>query len=227
MKKLHSQHFINKLQLGFALLPVAIALIVVAAVVLLINYQGATSVNRVTSDFEANQAHYVTEAGMQHALWQVRTSNCAGDFTIPSTTIGSDSYIASATGGGTSTAYTLSVDQDAWISSDDTDENNGATADLHIRYESGNIEQPLVRFDLSALPANAQINSASVWFYIETGKEHPEGQISLHPITTDWIESDVTWDTFNGSYDNTPIGMISAQDTGGVWVSVNLITASC
>ena len=212
----------TKYQGGFALFPVAVALIVVASVVLLINYQGATGVNRVASDIEASQAQYIVQAGMQHALWQARNSNCAGDFTIPNTTIGSDSYIASSTGGGTSTAHTLSVDQDAWIRSDDITRNNGATADLHIRYESGKIEQPLVRFDLSALPANAQINSATLWLYIETGKEHPEGHITLHSITTDWIESDVTWDSFNGGFDSTPIGMITVQDTGGVWVQVNL-----
>lgn len=222
MKSVHTSILLNKVQSGFALLPVAVALIVVASIVLLINYQGATSVNRVASDVEANQAHYIAEAGLQHALWQARNSKCTGDFSIPSTALGSDSYSATSTGGGTTTAYTLAVDQDAWIRSDNPTTNNGSNADLHIRFESGNIEQPLVRFDLSSLPANAQINSASLWFYIETGKEHPEGHITLHRVTTDWIESDVTWDSFNGSYDATALGMISAQAVSDVWVQVNI-----
>ncbi len=222
MKTVRTTSLFNKVQSGFALLPVAIALVVVASIILLINFQGASSVNRVASDLEANQAHYIAQAGMQHAIWQAQNSKCTGDFTIPTTTIGSDSYIASTTGGGTTTSYTLSVDQDAWIRSDDTTSNNGANADLHIRFETGKVEQPLVRFDLSTLPANAQINSAALWFYIESGKEHPEGPVTIHRITSDWIESDVTWDSFNGSYDATALGTIGAQASSDVWVQVNI-----
>ena len=116
---LRTSTLLNNAQSGFALLPVAIALVVVASIVLLINFQGATSVNRVASDFEANQAHYIAQAGLQHALWQAQNSKCTGDVTIPTTALGSNNYNATSTGGGTSTAYTLSVDQDAWIRSDD------------------------------------------------------------------------------------------------------------
>ena len=222
MKMSPTSTLLSNAQSGFALLPVSIALVVVAGIVLLINYQGASSVSRVAIDAESSQAHYVAEAGMQHALWQARNSKCTGDFSIPTTAIGSDSYSASTTGGGTTTSYTLAVDQDAWIRSDDIDKNNGAATDLHIRFETGKVEQPLVRFDLSTLPANAQINSASLWFYIEPTKAHPEGPVTIHRITADWTEDGVTWDSFNGSYDPAAIGTINAQANSAVWVQVNI-----
>ena len=209
-------------QKGFALLPVAIALVVIGSVALLINYQSANSVNRIAGDAEIKRAEYAAHAGLQHALWRAQNDSCTGDFTIPTTTIGADTYNVSTTGGGTNTAYTLSVDQDAWIRSDNPSQNNGSAPDLHTRFESGNIEQPLVRFDLSPLPTNAQIQSAVLKFYIENTKEHPEGSITLHNITADWTEDSVNWDSFNGSYDSAPIGVITAQDASGVWVHVNL-----
>lgn len=211
-----------KFQRGFALLPVAIAITVIASIALLINYQSSINVSEVASNVEVSQVEYITEAGMQHALWQARNTSCAGDVTIATTTLGSGSYDATSTGGGTSTAYTLSVDQDAWIRSDDTGINNGSAIDLHIRFESGNVEQPLVRFDLSSLPTGAQINSAALWFYIEAGKEHPEGAVTIHRIIEDWTEAGVTWDSFNASYDSAVIGMIPAQADSNVWVQVNI-----
>ena len=79
-----------------------------------------------------------------------------------------------------------------------------------------------MRFDLSTLPANAQINSAALWFYIESGKEHPEGPVSIHKIIADWTEGGVTWDSFNANFDNTAIGMIPPQADSDVWVQVNI-----
>ena len=207
---------------GFALLPVAITITVIACIALLISTQTSMNVNEVASNFEIRQVDYVTQAGIEHAVWQAHNNSCVGDITIPTTVLGAGSYSATSNGGGSSTSYTLSVDQDAWIRSDDTDKNNGGTSDLHIRYESGKIEQPLVRFDLSTLPANAQINSASLWFYIESGKEHPEGPVTIHKVTADWTEDGVTWDTFNNSYDAAVIGTIPTQTNSDTWVQVNV-----
>ncbi len=92
-----------------------------------------------------------------------------GDVTIPATALGADSYSATVTGAAAGTAYTLAADQDAWIRSDDVTKNNGTGADQHIKFEGGNIEHALTRFDLSALPTGAQVNSAIAWFYVSTG----------------------------------------------------------
>ncbi|MDJ0926913.1 MAG: DNRLRE domain-containing protein [Gammaproteobacteria bacterium] len=209
-------------QSGIAVVSVLVFLLVIAAVVALRGGEELGEIQLAAADAEARRIDYAAQAGLQHALWRARESACQGDFTIPPTAIGPDTYSATTSGGGNSSFYTLTVDQDAWVRSDNTGQNNGNTNDLHTRFENGKIEQSLVRFDLSPIPANARINSASVFFYVELNKEHPEGSITLHRITADWAENAVTWDSFNSGYDAVPLGMIPAQDTGAVWVRVNI-----
>ena len=206
----------------YLLVTVVVALFLLASVAMLLARDSAINANTASKELESARADYVAQAAMQHALWRSGNNACMGDATVSETSLGSDSYTATISGAAAGTSYTLSVDQDAWIRSDNPGQNNGDANDLHTRFENGEIEQPLVRFDLSPLPADAQVYSASVWFYVEAGKEHPEGPVTLHSVTANWVEGDVDWDSFNGSYDSAPIGMIPAQDTGAVWVRVNV-----
>ena len=207
-------------QSGIALVAVLVFLLVIAAVVALKGGEELGEIHVAAADAEVRRIDYVAQAGLQHALWRARGSACSGDFTLAANTLGPDSYVATTSGGATSTAHVLSADQDAWIRSDNPGNTGGG--DQHIRFEGGNIEQALYRFDLSALPAGAQINAATAWFYLEGGKEHPEGPLTVHRITADWTEAGATWDTLNGNFEAFDLAMIPAQATGGVWVQINL-----
>ncbi len=208
-------------QRGYLLISVVVMLFLVASIAMLLNYDSAISANTSSSELEASRADYVAEAAVQHALWRADNNACMGNVTIPTTTLGQDSYAATISGAAAGTFYSLTADQDAWIRSDDGDKNNN-TDSHHIRFEGGIIEQALYRFDLSALPAGAQINSATAWFFLKTGKSHPEGPITAHRVTGDWAETGVTWDTFGGNFDTSVVGTISAQDQDDVWVQINL-----
>ncbi len=207
-------------QSGIAMVAVLVFLLVIAAVVALKGGEELGEIHLAAADAEVRRLDYVAQAGMQRALWQAENASCTGDFTIPATAIGPDTYSASTTGGGTNTVYTLLADQDAWIRSDNPTNTGGG--DQHVRSEGINFERPLYRFDLSSLPPNAQVKSAIAWFYLESGKEHPEGPVTINRVTADWTESDATWEALGDKLDPAALGMIPAQAVGGVWVSVNL-----
>ncbi len=197
-------------------------LFLVASISLLLNYDSAVSANASSGELDAARVDYVAQAGSQHALWRAQNNACMGDVTIPDTSLGADSYNATITGAAPGTALSFTADKDAWIRSDAVSMNNGKTTWNHVRREAAGTELVLTRFDVSSIAAKAQISSAIAWFHIKAGKMHPEGPITIHEITADWTETTVTWESFAGAYGSSPIGMISAQDTGDVWVGINL-----
>ena len=209
-------------QQGYVLFTVVVMLFVVATTAYLVSYDSSFKSDQPARELEAARADYVTAAALQHALWQNSHNACVGTFSIPVTALGPDSYTASATGGGTTNAVSLVIDQDGWIRSDDVHENKGTDSSLHIKFEAGNTEQALYRFDLSSLASGTQINSAVAWFYLSAGQTHPEGPITIHRVTVDWTELGATWNTMNGNFESAALATIPAQETGAVWVQVNL-----
>lgn len=213
-------------QTGFVLISVVLMLAMLATIAFMLNQQSSVGVNAVNSEIESDRARYVAEAGLAHSAWALQSSSCSGDITLPAVPFGasgSDNYRITVTAGGSTTSYTLDADQDAWFRSDDATLNNGSAVDLHIRNDLGIVEYGLVRFDLSALPANAIINSAEASFYIESTKGHPEGAIAVHKTRSDWTETDATWDTMATKADTTVLDMIAPQpQVGENRVRVNL-----
>jgi Tfp pilus assembly protein PilX len=209
-------------QEGYLLFTVIATLFLVATVAVLLAHDSSMSANTANRELETARVDYLARAGLQHALWRGQNSACMGNVTIPDTALGADTYNASIQGAASGTLVTVPADQDAWIRSDDVSRNNGTTTWNHVRNEVAGTEQVLTRFDLSSLAAKAQISSAVAWFHIKALKPHPEGSITIHEITADWAETAVTWESFAGAYRSSAIGMIPAQDTGDVWVAVNL-----
>ncbi|MCH9694097.1 MAG: DNRLRE domain-containing protein [Gammaproteobacteria bacterium] len=205
---------------GYLLITVIVTLSLLATVALLLTLQSSVNANTASAELQTARVDYVTEAGMQNALWRVQNNACMGNMNIPATSLGADSYTATITGAADGTAYSLSVDQDAWIRSDDVSKTNGTASDQHIKFESGNIEQSLTRFDLTSLAADARINSAIAWFYV--AGTHEEGPVTVHRVTAEWTETDATWESIGGKVENTILATVSAQPANSVWVSVNL-----
>ena len=167
---------------GYLLAPVVLLLATVAAVAFLMSFEGSIGARMLGGEAEADAARYVARAGLARALWQLDQEECAGDFSVASTPLGQHSYSATVTAGSAPTVYSLTADQDAWIRNDQPDKNTD-NAEMHIRFEGGNVEQALFRFDLSTLPAGAHVHTASAWFYLKTDKEHPDA--SQKPVCTE------------------------------------------
>ena len=209
---------------GYVLFTVVLMLFIVAVTAYLVGYDSSFKAGQPVGELEAMRADYVAEAAMQHALWQNGNNSCGSNFTIPATALGQDSYTATASGGVATFTVSQSVDQDAFIKNHDAGKNSGADARLHAQFELGKIEQPLYRFELPVLFPGMQIISATAWFYLSNGnnQQHPEGPITIHRVTTDWTELDVTWNSINGNFESGAIATIPAQEEGAVWVPVNL-----
>lgn len=206
---------------GYILLPVMITVVVVAAIALLMNSESALESSMVADQHDTGQAAYVAEAGLNHALWQLRQQGCGPYTDFSNQPLGPDKYSTVLTTDlGTTTNYQLSVDQDGWIRNDDTDKTHPSDSKLHIKLENGNIERPVYRYDIASIPAKAPIVSAVAWFYLS--KEHPAGAVEIHALARDWSEATANWDLLGDAMDPVVQGSIPAQDTAGVWISVNL-----
>jgi RHS repeat-associated protein len=96
---------------------------------------------------------------------------------------------------------------DNWIDSQDTTENNGASDYLNIgRLDSLGKARSLLKFDLSSIPSNADINSAVIdlHFYYCWGNSVSR-TIKCHQLLKNWNESEATWLRATTSVDwNTP-----------------------
>jgi len=203
------------------LLPVVVTIALIATIAFMINSESTTNVNSIASELDAHRAQYVAAAGLSHALWQIEQQACSGYSDLANQAVGEGSYnTALTTDLGVTTSYTITVDQDAWIDSNKTDENNATDIKLRLLFKGGKIERPIYRYDLSAIPANASILSAKAWFYVQ--KDHPEGPVDLHALTADWTETDATWDSLGDNLETPVLATIPAQPTADVWVSANL-----
>jgi len=211
-------------QNGFILMPVVLAIALIATLAFLLNNQSAINVTESGNMLEAEQAEQLARAGLAHAVWSAQSSDCTGNVSMASLPFGQGSYSATVTTPSiASNSYSLPADQDAWFRSDDITKNNGVDVRSHLRLESGNREYAVVRFDLSSLAAGAQINSATARFYVRALKGHPAGPVQIHRVTTDWTEAGATWETMATNYDSVMLNTILPQPLAGdAWVSVNL-----
>ena len=208
-------------QSGYILMPVIVVITLVAAIALLMNTESALESNTAGSELEAQQAQYVAEAGMSHALWRAQQQGCGPYSDLIGQPLDDDKYTTKLTTDlGSTTGYSTLVDQDSWIRSNNPSDNNAADTSLHVGNDGGNIERPLLRYDFASIPSKAAILSATAWFYVD--REHPEGSVDIHRITADWTETDATWDSMGDKHDSTVLATIPAQPANDVWVSVNL-----
>ncbi len=106
-------------QHGYILLPVVLAITLIAIIVFAMNWEGAMNVKMAATEMQADAARYVAEAGLHHANWLLQRSNCTGYSDIPpGTPFGKHSYgvtIAPTSGSPISvTATATSADGATW-----------------------------------------------------------------------------------------------------------------
>jgi len=208
-------------QTGYILLPVIVVITLVAAIALLMNTESALESNTAGSELDAQQAQYVAEAGLNHALWLNRQQGCGPYGNLTDEPLDNDKYTTALTTDlGSTTAFTISVDQDSWIRSDQPTVNKGTDLKLHTRNEAAGTERPLLRYDLSPIAAKAPILSATAWFYITNA--HAAGPIDIHLTSADWNENDATWDSMSTNMDKVVLATIPSQPANNIWIQVNL-----
>ena len=211
----------NNNQHGFILLPVIIAIVLIATIAFLLNNQSALNVDETAGVLEAEQAEQIARAGLAHTSWGVQNTGCAGDMSMPSVAFGPGSYSTTVESAATTTQYTFNPDQDANVIESSPTANDGSSAELIIKENTAaGMRRAVVHFDLSSIPAGARVASATAWFY-ETLNNNAS-PVKIHPVTAAWTEAAVTWDNIGTNYDSQVFGVLPQQSAAGVWIPVNL-----
>ena len=206
---------------GFVLLPVVIALVLLAAIAMLISQDGATGVEVVAGHRQAEQADKMAQAGLAHAQWHIRGNACTGDATIAVTALGNGSYSATVDAAATTTStQTFSTNRDAFIKEASPDDNFGSDAELSVKNKVGDNFRSLHHFDLSSISPGTRVTSATLWVYLTSND--PDRPVDIHPVTAAWTEAGATWNTVAANLDSQVFGSVAPQPSANVSVPVNL-----
>ncbi|TQF13801.1 DUF3616 domain-containing protein [Myxococcus llanfairpwllgwyngyllgogerychwyrndrobwllllantysiliogogogochensis] len=125
--------------------------------------------------------------------------------------------------------------RDAMIEEEDSDANHGSDTKLSASGDtpagSGNENFALLAWDVSAIPANAVVRSASLTV---TVSDKADQDYQLYALTRGWTESQVTWEQADnnqdwasngadgtGDRDSTVLGTLRAPATGTYTVALN------
>jgi len=206
---------------GYILLPVTVAIALIAVVAFLTARESAVEVKLGANEMTSTRAEFVSRAGLQHAMRNLAQQGCGPYTDLGNVSLGSAQYSAVATTGlGSTVLHTLAVEQDSWIDESQPADSNGNDNNLNIGFDGVDESRALLRFDLSSVPAGSSVLSATAWFYI--AGSHPEGAIDLHRVSANWEEGTATWHEFGDSFYGDIIASIPAQNTSAKWVALNL-----
>lgn len=124
----------------------------------------------------------------------------------------------------------LSADADATLHAGDPEALRGSEETLLVGYDlpaTGNAlsegaVRALMRFDLSTLPPEAIIESATLMLRLNASWDAPEAEArcTFQTVLDTWEESAVTWDTAPDAGDR--IGWISVPHAGWDWYSLDI-----
>jgi hypothetical protein len=94
--------------------------------------------------------------------------------------------------------------------------NDGASERIAAGNSSeGGHKRSLLRFDLSAVPAGANVVSADLTL-TQTYKDGPSATVDILRATGAWSEETVTSESFGDAFDPTPVASFTAEGDGGL-----------
>jgi hypothetical protein len=126
---------------------------------------------------------------------------------------------------------------DSYIKQDRPDELRGADIELRVKTENTKLNRALLQFDLSSIPSDATVNSATLSLWV---KEVRDGNVSINAraLTNSWNEAQVTWKARDkaanllwtaqgGDYDPAVLDTKALTvGTTNVWASWNVTSAA-
>jgi N-acetylneuraminic acid mutarotase len=89
---------------GFTLLPVVLAMSLIAAIAFLLNRDNGMNINMVSRQMDSDRARYAAEAGLQAVNAQIQGLGCSGGFPVVGTPVTNNSF-----GGASYSAYATSA----------------------------------------------------------------------------------------------------------------------
>jgi hypothetical protein len=81
---------------------------------------------------------------------------------------------------------------DSYLKQDRPDERRGTDTELRVKTENNKLNRTLLQFDLSSIPSDALVSSATLSLWV---KEVKDGNVSINAraLTNSWNEAQVTW----------------------------------
>ena len=89
-----------RLQNGFILMPVVIAIVLIATIAFMLNNQSTINVDETGDKLKSEQVENIAHAALAHATWGAQNSGCAGDMAMTAVPFGqasTGSYTATVT----------------------------------------------------------------------------------------------------------------------------------
>ena len=144
---------------------------------------------------------YVVAAESPAEVEVVSTPTFTPTNTATSTATATNTFTPTPTATATQSATTITIQPnastglDAYISSSKTTTNYGTATGMGIGEDNSaiNVTRSLIKFDLSAIPANATINSAVLSLWTSTDLSSNDRTLRVYRLKTAWNESQVTW----------------------------------
>jgi len=98
---------------------------------------------------------------------------------------------------------------DSFLNGWDVNANNGSYTQMWLR--SGEWMQPVMRFDLSSIPANATVTQATLELWVNSSSNSYSVDVRGYRLNRSWEESQVTW---NQATNGQPWGLPGANEAG-------------
>lgn len=246
---------------GYALLPVVFTLAAVAGTALYLTFEGGITGGTARNKIEGETLRMLSEAGFAQTVWKSRALDCATYTGEPISSFGDHQY-QSTVSPDTGSPMTVSVTATLQNGLKRTDSKSltrfslsrqmvdqpppiiGVDASIDLTRPTGNYGEAkelglgsdvrgLIYFDLSVLPAESTVYSAT--FEVSTpGDPYPPITVDIHRLTNEWIEGSddngnavpadgvtwnerkpgVAWTTPGGDYDATVISSFNFTTPG-------------
>ena len=108
---------------------------------------------------------------------------------------------------------------DTYLKESAPNENHGGDQELSVRNNPGDNFRALLQFDLSAIPANANVTSAELRLRV-TGEDDSGDPVNIHRVTDAWSENTANWSNTGNDFDATVYASFVPDDTG--WVRIDI-----
>ena len=188
---------------GFALLPVVLTLALLGVVTALLLESGAVEHGIRENRQRADALVYTAEAGYAHARGATRLAqrlfrpaNIARDVVRSGDVRGH----VNARCCDAEHDLLIRVVADSWLESAAANAAHATDNDLKTQNKAGSHYRPVLRFDLSGLPANVDILVATL--NLEVKNDDNSGDpVEIYRMTSTWSEAAVTWGNASTNYD--------------------------